>query len=38
MRELITSIDGGLTIQSEPGKGTTICASVAKQLPAEYIL
>ena len=35
MRELANSIDGELIIESELGKGTTVCISVAKQFDNE---
>ncbi len=38
MRELISSIDGELIVQSNPGDGTTIYVSVSKPAAPEYIL
>ena len=38
MREIISSIDGELIVQSKPGDGTTIYVSVTKQDAPEYIL
>lgn len=38
MRELISSIDGELIVQSKPGDGTTIYVSAAKHTAPEYIL
>lgn len=38
MRELISSIDGELIVQSKPGEGTTIYVSAAKHTAPEYVL
>jgi hypothetical protein len=35
MRERMLSINGGLSVSSEPGKGTTICAVIPKIKPIQ---